>query len=153
MIMSRSAQGQFRSVFAFTTFFYPKLKSGGHGFVKLWTKAVDIFRYSLILVLVHLGDHWTLAAIDMEEKSMTYFDSLGGSKPSCLRSLAVYVKQEHLSKKGVRKPFFVYCIKFIFQAPLLISCWSLEVAKNTPLQANLSDCGVFVLKTTECLSR
>ena len=84
-----------------------KLKSGGYGCVKLWTKAVDIFQNSLILVPVHLGAHWTLAAIDVEEKSMIYFDSLGGSNPSCLRSLAVNVKQENLSKKGVRKYVFV----------------------------------------------
>ena len=101
MIVSRSGTGKFSSVYAFTTFFYPKLKDGGHPSVKRWTKKVDIFSHSLILVPVHLGMHWCLATIDTGKKTITYYDSMGGNNTSCLKCLAEYVKEEHLAKKGV----------------------------------------------------
>ena len=101
MIVSRSGTGKFCSVYAFTTFFYPKLKDGGHPSVKRWTKKVDIFSHSLILVPVHLGMHWCLATIDTDKKTITYYDSMGGNNTACLKCLAEYVKEEHLAKKGV----------------------------------------------------
>ena len=101
MIEWRSRTGRFCPVLAFTTYFYPKLKDGGHASVQRWTKKVDIFSYSLILVPVHLGKHWCLATIDMNKKAITYYDSLGGDKTACVESLAEYLKVEHLDKKGV----------------------------------------------------
>ena len=51
----------------------------GYNSVKRWTKEVDLFSYSLVLVPVHLGDHWCLATIDMDKKSIVYYDSMGGN--------------------------------------------------------------------------
>ena len=87
MIEWRSRTGRFCPVLAFS--------------IQRWTKKVDIFSYSLILVPVHLGKHWCLAAIDLNKKAITYYDSLGGDNTACVESLAEYLKVEHLDKKGV----------------------------------------------------
>ena len=55
----------------------------GYAAVRRWTKKVDLFSYSLVLVPVHLGMHWCLAAVDMDAKSITYFDSMGGNNKVC----------------------------------------------------------------------
>ena len=72
-----------------------------HQTKRRWTKKTDIFSYSLILVPVFLRIHWCLASIDMEKKTITYHDSMGGNNMGCLQTLAEYLKEEHLTRKGV----------------------------------------------------
>ena len=80
MIVERAGRnaGQFPSVYAFTTFFYPRLMEKGFTSVKRWTKKVDVFSYDILIIPVHLGMHWCLAAINMKGKIITYYDSMGG---------------------------------------------------------------------------
>jgi len=98
MIVARSEGNKenFRPVYAFSTFFYPRLMDDGYSAVRRWTKKVDLFSFSLVLVPVHLGMHWCLAAVDMDAKSITYFDSMGGNNKAALKGLASYLR-----KKGV----------------------------------------------------
>ena len=103
MIVNRSGKGNLPSVYAYTTFFYPKLKDGGHASVKRWTKNVDICAHDIILVPIHLGMHWCLATIDMQRKKLSYYDSMGGRDNGCLQALFTYLKEEHIVKKGVIK--------------------------------------------------
>jgi len=138
MIVTRSSQDNLPSVYACTTFFYPKLKDGGHASVKRWTKKVDIFSHAIVLIPVHLGMHWCLATIDMQRKAITYYDSMGGNNRGCLKALADYVKEEHLAKKGV---------------PIDMTKWTQVIAKEIPQQMNGSDCGMFTCKFAEYLSR
>jgi len=138
MIVTRSGQGNLPKVYACTTFFYPKLKDGGHASVKRWTKKVDIFDHAIILVPVHLGMHWCLAIIDMQRKVIMYYDSMGGRNKGCLQALAKYVEDEHMAKKG---------------SPLDMTTWKQEFAKDIPQQMNGSDCGMFTCKFAEYISR
>ena len=39
----------------------------------------DLFAFKKVLIPVNPGYHWTLVGIDMERKSITYFDSLNGT--------------------------------------------------------------------------
>jgi len=140
MIVQRSSEGnkKFPLVYAFSTFFYPKLMDSGHSGVKRWTKKVDLFSHSLILIPVHLGMHWCLAVIDLEKKAISYYDSMGGRNNRCLRALSKYIEEEHLAKKS---------------APLDMSDWSQEIAESIPQQMNGSDCGMFTCKFAEYISR
>jgi len=61
LLMERGSQDGNPRVYSFSTFFYPKLMSGGHSSVKRWTKQVDLFSYDFLLIPVHLGVHWCLA--------------------------------------------------------------------------------------------
>uniref|UniRef100_A0A8D0AXN4 SUMO specific peptidase 1 n=1 Tax=Salvator merianae TaxID=96440 RepID=A0A8D0AXN4_SALMN len=87
MLMERSKQRGFPSVHAFNTFFFTKLKTAGYQAVKRWTKKVDIFSVDILLVPIHLGVHWCLAVIDFRKKTITYFDSMGGTNSEACKIL------------------------------------------------------------------
>ena len=62
LIVERNSSEDNRpSVYAFNTFFYPKLREKGHQALKRWTRKVDIFSFDFIFVPIHLGMHWCLA--------------------------------------------------------------------------------------------
>lgn len=62
LVMARTEQDVGgRKVYCFSTFFFPKLHSGGHAAVRRWTKSVDLFLNDIILIPLHLGVHWSLA--------------------------------------------------------------------------------------------
>jgi Ulp1 family protease len=73
--------------FFFSTFFYSQLREKGYDQARLgrWTRRdnVDIFQMDKIIIPVHLGAHWTLAAINMKMKRFEYYDSLRGSGAAC----------------------------------------------------------------------
>jgi sentrin-specific protease 1 len=70
--------------------------------VKRWTHKVDIFSYELVLIPVHLGLHWCLAAVDFDRRKVSYYDSLGSSNSTCLDLICLYLEEEHADKKGLR---------------------------------------------------
>ena len=84
------------------TFFYPKLKKGGHASVKRWTK-VDIFDHAVILVPVLWAKHRFHASIDMQRKAILYHNCMEGSNEARWQALFEYVKDEHLAKKEVMR--------------------------------------------------
>ncbi|CDW52635.1 Sentrin [Trichuris trichiura] len=52
------------TVYAFSTFFFLKLQRSGHAGVCKWTKDVDIFSYDLLLIPIHLSNHWVLTVAE-----------------------------------------------------------------------------------------
>ena len=48
---------------------------------------VDLFAMDVIMVPIHLGMHWCLAAIDIRAKTVTYYDSLLGDNQQCVQAL------------------------------------------------------------------
>ena len=103
-----------------------------------------------------------LAAINMEGKEIQYYDSLSRGLPSydakalgrkwdsrlrskilkvkcrCLINLLKYLGEEHLDKK---------------KSPLNTDEWTTTLMTVIPQQTNWSDCGMFVCKYAEYLSR
>ena len=69
-----------------------------------------------------------MSIIDFRDKSIRYYDSMGGNNSKCLSALRQYLEDESLDKK-----------KQTYDT----SSWKLECAKNIPQQMNGSDCGVF----------
>ncbi|XP_032691166.1 sentrin-specific protease 1-like [Odontomachus brunneus] len=128
LLITRGTTGKYPKVHAMNTFFYPKLLSGGHSSLKRWTRKVDVFAQDLIVVPVHLDIHWCMSIIDFREKSILYYDSMGGSNPKCLAALKQYLQDESLDKK--KKTYDM-------------SDWKLQSVKDIPQQMNGSDCGVF----------
>ncbi|XP_076328091.1 sentrin-specific protease 1-like isoform X1 [Tachypleus tridentatus] len=138
LLMERGKQENFPSVYAFNTFFYPKLAAGGHSALRRWTRKIDIFSYDLLLVPVHLGMHWCLAVVNFQDKKIEYYDSMDGQNGECLKALRTYLQEESLDKK--KKEFD-------------IGEWSLEVVEDIPHQMNGSDCGMFTCKYAEYVTR
>ena len=138
LIMERAKSGDFAKVYAFNTFFYPKLMNGGHSVLKRWTRRVSLFEYDFILIPVHLGLHWCVCVVAVKEKAIRYYDSMGGRNVDCLKALKAYLEAESLDK---------------LKTPLDTSQWQLDCVQDIPQQMNGSDCGMFACKFAEYISR
>ncbi|GMT18896.1 hypothetical protein PFISCL1PPCAC_10193, partial [Pristionchus fissidentatus] len=140
LIVARSqANEQLPKTYTFNTFFYSNISSKGYTSVKRWTKKVDIFSYDILLVPVHLSVHWTMAVVDVKEKSIHFYDSLLGRHPEVLPNIMTYLQNESMDKR---------------QCPLEdISSWDLVFRTDIPQQHNGSDCGVFSCKFADFASR
>ncbi|XP_065896519.1 sentrin-specific protease 1-like isoform X2 [Dysidea avara] len=122
-------------VHTYSSFFYSKLMSAGYSGVRRWTKKVDVFSKRLLLVPVHLGMHWCLAAIDFTSKQISYYDSMMGRNPTCLDGLRQYLTQEAQDKKSVSFD---------------LTGWKYTCHQDIPEQLNSSDCGVFMCMWHHC---
>lgn len=140
LIIERGKSSKFPSVHCFNTFFYPKLIKDGYTSLRRWTKKVDIFSHDLVAVPIHLQMHWCMAIIDFRDKSIRYYDSMGGANRKCLEALHNYLRSEHKDKKGTDYD---------------LSGWQMESVSGDeiPQQMNGSDCGVFSCTFAEFLTR
>ncbi|KCV71421.1 sentrin-specific protease 1 [Fonticula alba] len=141
LIMERAGNAQAHglpSVHWFSTFFYSTLAKDGYARVRRWTRRVDIFSKDLLLVPVHLGMHWCMAAVHFPDRRIIYMDSLGARNDECLDLLLMYLDQESRDKKGT---------------PFDVTDWETECLSAIPRQKNGYDCGVFACSFAECLSR
>lgn len=137
-------------VYAFNTYFIGRLLStGGYSNVKRWTRTVDIFSHDIIAIPVHIpnsnpnpyadkADHWCMVIINVNEKTIKYYDSLRKSDNGLLLLLTDYLRNESLDKR---------------KTGIDLSGWSLENVADYPLQDNGSDCGVFSCLTAEFICR
>ena len=143
MISDRSSTDVYRreklpKVYAMSSYFFENLMNRGTTAVEKWTKDVDIFEFDLILVPIHLSDHWCLAVVDFRSPGVFYYDSLGGRNMPALSLILGYLKVEY-KRKG--------------KAELDIEKFAKEIVQDCPKQENGGDCGVFVCKVAEFLSR
>uniref|UniRef100_A0A0E0KDL2 Ubiquitin-like protease family profile domain-containing protein n=1 Tax=Oryza punctata TaxID=4537 RepID=A0A0E0KDL2_ORYPU len=130
----------------FNTFFYKKLACGKNGYdyksVKRWTTrrrlGYELIECDKIFVPVHKDIHWCLAIMNMKEKTFQYLDSLGGVDHRVSRVLARYIAEEVKDKSNKE---------------IDISSWHEELVDYIPLQQNMWDCGMFMLKYIDFHSR
>nr|XP_009487915.1 PREDICTED: sentrin-specific protease 2 [Pelecanus crispus] len=140
LLVERNKKEGYPAVHAFSTFFYPKLISGGYKAVRRWTRGVDLFKQDLILVPIHLRVHWALVVIDVRKKTVKYFDSMGQKGDKICETLFQYLQEESRDKRNVELTF---------------SEWTLHSMESheIPQQLNGSDCGVFMCKYADYISR
>ncbi|KAM7256720.1 hypothetical protein ACFE04_012461 [Oxalis oulophora] len=126
----------------FSTFFYSKLRSGGYKAVKRWTSNRKLGYYLIdcdkIFVPIHKQVHWCLAIINAKDKKFQYLDSLMGSDPEVLKSLAAYYVEELKDKSG---------------KVVDVSSWEMEFLCDLPEQKNGFDCGMFMVKYADFYGR
>ena len=65
------------STHAFTLNFSLMLARNDHETMGHFTDGFDIFTKMKILLPVHTGDHWSCVGVDMQQKKIIYYDSLG----------------------------------------------------------------------------
>ena len=140
LLMDRSQSQGYPALYAFSTFFYSKLKSGGYRSVRRWTKAVDLFVKDLLLVPVHLDEHWSLVVTDLREKRIVYLDSMGHKRPDVLELIFHYLQEESKARRNVDLN------------PLEWKLSSMP-AEEIPQQGNHSDCGMFTCKYADYISK
>ncbi|WVW81658.1 hypothetical protein I302_103653 [Kwoniella bestiolae CBS 10118] len=127
---------------AFNSFFYQRLSEKGYSAVKRWTKKIDLFSKDLVIFPVNIGNmHWTACAINLKEKRIEYYDSMGdfgAHRNGIFRRVRGYLNDEHKERK---------------KTPFDFEGWTEEFNDNTPQQDNGSDCGVFSCQTLEMITR
>ncbi|XP_068277104.1 sentrin-specific protease 2 [Nyctibius grandis] len=140
LVMERSKKEGYPTVHVFSPSFYPKLISAGYDAAKRWTRGVDLFSCDIILVPIRSREHWALVAIDIREKTVKYYDSLGRNGEWSCGILFRYLQEESLKKRNVA---------------LTVSEWTLRSMEpdDIPQQYNASDCGVFVCKYADYFSQ
>ncbi|KAL4608197.1 sentrin-specific protease 3-like [Arapaima gigas] len=114
----------------FNSFFYRQLVTKGYEGVKRWTKNVDLFSKTLLLVPIHVEVHWCLVSVDLLRSSIQLYDSQGFLFKQAMENILEYIMTESREKQ-----------KTAFERS-----WTMIVNKWIPQQRNDSDCGVFVLE-------
>ncbi|XP_029462336.1 sentrin-specific protease 2 isoform X2 [Rhinatrema bivittatum] len=140
LLVERNKEQHLPRLHVFSTFFYPKLYSGGYYSVRRWTKHVNLFENDLILIPIHLRVHWSLVAVDLRKKTIAYHDSMGQKNPGICKNVLKYLQEE---SKATRNQ------------SLDLAQWTLNSMSphEIPQQMNGSDCGVFICKYADCISK
>ncbi|KAL8187615.1 UNVERIFIED_CONTAM: hypothetical protein K2H54_051933 [Gekko kuhli] len=140
LLVDRNKRPGLPVLYAFNTFFYPKLNSEGYNAVRKWTKGVDLFQHDMILVPIHIQIHWGLLVVDMRRKAIKYFDSMGHNGYRICKRLLQYLQEESKAKRNL---------------DINVSSWTLYSMKphEIPQQLNSSDCGIFACKYADFISR
>lgn len=126
-------------VYVMNTFFVPRLQDKGYNAVSRWTRKVDIFAFDIILIPIHINqNHWCIATVDLGNKTIKYYDSLGGTNDQVIRILSEYLEKESLDKRNQ-----------IFD----ITPFTRVNIKDAPKQDNRSDCGIFSCKIAEYITK
>ncbi|KAF7661349.1 hypothetical protein LDENG_00263620 [Lucifuga dentata] len=118
------------------SFFHRQLVTKGYEGVKRWTKKVDLFSKSLLLVPIHLEVHWCLVIADMVKKQICLYDSQGNRLQKVVRNILKYLMTEAKER----------------QQTAFENGWSVSFDATVPQQKNENDCGVFVLEYSRCLA-
>ena len=144
LILKRAAcePEKYPKIHMFNTFFYLLLEKKGYSGVNKITKKaeVDIFSLDMVIVPIHLPNHWTLAVINIKEHRLEYYDSMSkGYNETVLLSLKHYVKEEYKDNKQA--------------SSYDMSKWEFYRVENLPKQSNSYDCGVFAMTFAEHISR
>ncbi|XP_016315025.1 sentrin-specific protease 5 [Sinocyclocheilus anshuiensis] len=120
----------------FNSFFYRQFVAKGYEGVRRWTKKVDLFSKTLILIPLHLEIHWSLITLDVSKQSINIFDSQGMLFKFAVDNILKYILAEAKEKKQA-----------VFQKG-----WKMVINRTIPQQKNDNDCGVFVLEYCKCLA-
>ncbi|XP_060900163.1 uncharacterized protein LOC132978846 isoform X1 [Labrus mixtus] len=118
------------------SFFHRQLMTKGYDGVKRWTKQVNLFSKSLLLVPIHLEVHWCLVTADLVKKKICLYDSQGNVLQKIGRNILKYLMTEAKEKNQTD-----------FE-----NGWAISFDEIVPQQTNENDCGVFVLEYSRCLA-
>ncbi|XP_066476207.1 sentrin-specific protease 5-like isoform X1 [Tiliqua scincoides] len=120
----------------FNSFFHRQLVTKGYNGVKRWTKKVDVFKKTLLLIPIHLEVHWSLITVNLPNRIISFYDSQGIHFKFCVENIRKYLLTEAREKNHSE----------------FLQGWQTAVTKCIPQQKNDSDCGVFVLQYCKCLA-
>lgn len=106
--------------------------------VRRWTRRFDVFSFDMMLIPINQQNlHWTLGVVHFENKTVEHLDSMGtGGSPKVREHLLSWVFDEAADKgKKVDREE-----------------WK-GIDRTVPVQENTDDCGVFLCKFADFLSR
>ncbi|KAI0560680.1 Ulp1 peptidase [Gracilaria domingensis] len=120
--------------------FNPRTRTTEYNYsrVKRWTRRFDVFEYDLMLIPINQQNlHWTLGVVNFKDKVVAHLDSMGkGGSPEVRENLFRWVRDEAATKGH----------EFNSEE------WSADDV-IVPQQTNSDDCGVFLCKYADFLTR
>ena len=63
-------------------------------------KNIDIFSMQKLFIPIHIEGQWCLVYVCFPQKSIKYYDSIGGRNLKCLELILLYLMLELDDKKG-----------------------------------------------------
>ena len=102
------------------------------------------FEFDMLFIPIHLNGHWNLVVVDLRggRECFALYDSLYSRETSTnktiLDNIQRYIGDEASAKAGMQLP---------------VSSWPRHYRENIPKQKNGYDCGVFMMRFAEYLSR
>lgn len=142
---SKESNGQLPTCFAFSTHFFSTLQTRGYSGVARWAKrkGIDVTKQDFIFVPINRHNtHWCLAVINNRDMRFEFYDSMNGAGTAALDLLCDYMYQQTASTYPDSNQEEMGYDKYEI-------CSTLEC----PQQQNSFDCGVFVSKMVDVLSR
>ncbi|KAJ5746248.1 hypothetical protein N7520_011430 [Penicillium odoratum] len=122
---------------AFNSFFYSSLRDKGYDGVRRWAKRAKIngeglLEVDTVFIPVHESSHWTLLVVRPLDRTIEYFDSLGGRGVRQMKMIKTWLHGE-------------------LGAKFVDSEWSFLPSVSS-FQDNGSDCGVFLLTNAKAVA-
>ena len=122
---------QVPSYHAFSSFFYTNLESKGHEGVKRWANRAKIGGKNLletqaVFIPINTSAHWTLLVVSGKDRTATHYNSMRGSGRRYIAAVKTWLAGE---------------LGGAYNEPE----WTFVEAGESPLQANMDDCGVFTI--------
>lgn len=122
---------------AFNSFFYSSLRDKGYQAVRRWANRAKIGGHALlnvdtVFVPVHEHAHWTLMVVRPVERTIEYFDSMGGAGARQVKAIKEWLHGELGAKYDEDE-------------------WTV-LGSVSSHQDNGSDCGVFLLTNAKAIA-
>jgi hypothetical protein len=103
---------------------------------------IDTSKTKNIIIPIHKGNHFTCVVIFLDEKQISYYDSLLATNKT--RTACVHKKQQQEKILGVVMQYLQDEFKKNKNNLIDQNNWSLQTMCNVPQQDNTNDCGIFV---------
>ena len=145
LVEKRSLETYGLRVKAMDTLFYTRLEtlSSRMDVVSRSLRKVDIFACDMLVIPIHLGQHWCMVVVNFNDMKLRYFDSMALSSkgvwtknPEVVTRVKAFLESHYRLTKNLRKLDL-----------------GISFPTGIPQQENFSDCGVFALKFAEYSSR
>ncbi|KAJ1421558.1 hypothetical protein B484DRAFT_303197, partial [Ochromonadaceae sp. CCMP2298] len=150
--LCKCSAGHRRGKHFFSTFFYDQI-ANGEG--RTWTKKFDIFEQAALFLPINLNNcHWTLIVVNMIDRTIIYYDSMGSPahRPSDWERCEVvrrWLIREACDPFQGRSGGVDAIPKISFTLPPFEIQ---ETFTSIPQQQNGFDCGVFVVTACSFLA-
>lgn len=160
LIITREAQ-KGNKIAALPTLFWVQYNQKGWKSVARWPKRAgcgpgDIQKCSRVFVPVNPGNHWFFGCIDMKNKRFEVYDSLNNHSV-LISHKKVYTVRHSVTSPPVTGLLTVpQCLHELYSeisGDKERAGWKDYYLETSPQQSNFDDCGVFMLKGIEVLSR
>ncbi|KAL2429016.1 hypothetical protein ABEF95_011541 [Exophiala dermatitidis] len=118
---------------ALASFFYNNLETKGYQSVRRWAGRAKVGGKNLldadnVFIPINKGAHWTLCVVSGRNRTVTHYNSLGGSGRQYIETIKGWLKLE-------------------LGASYKEEEWTFNLAGQSPKQQNMDDCGVFTVTT------